>query len=436
MANEEHLQIIRQGVDAWNAWREKNPQLRPDLFEANLSGLDLSGADLSEAILTKANLSDANLLGANLCRVKLYEANLSRANLTKANLSDANLHKADLTDAILFRASLSEASLLGANLSKADLRGGFLFGANLSGANLCGAKLHEANLHKADLSFAGLSAADLTGAFLHEVNLLNADLTGAFLTGANLALANLAAAQLSEATLNGVALNGALLLGTDLRGASIAGSSVYGASVWDIKVDEHTKQQNLIITAHDQPAVTVDNIKVAQFIYLLLTNKEIRDVIDTIGKKGVLLLGRFTGGRIAVLERIREELRKRDFLPMVFNFDKPEAKDFTETVRLLAGLSHFVIADITNPRAAPLELQAIVPDYMIPFVPILEQGEEPFSMFIDLWIKYREWVLDPIRYPSVDRLIEVLDTEIVRPAQARFAELLAKKAEKLRVKDI
>ena len=46
---------------------------------------------------------------------------------------------------------------------------------------------------------------------------------------------------------------------------------------------------------------------------------------------------------------------------------------------------------------------------------MLEKGEEPFDMFRDLWIRHREWVLDPIRYPSVDRLIEVLDTEIVSP---------------------
>ena len=103
-------------------------------------------------------------------------------------------------------------------------------------------------------------------------------------------------------------------------------------------------------------------MEVAQFIYLLLHNEKVRDAIDTIGKKGVLLLGRFTDDRIAVLERLREELRKRDFMPMVFNFDKPETKDFTETVRLLAGLSRFVIADITNPRSAPLELQATVPE--------------------------------------------------------------------------
>ena len=94
----------------------------------------------------------------------------------------------------------------------------------------------------------------------------------------------------------------------------------------------------------------------------------------------MLLLGRFTEGRIVALDRLREELRKRDYVPIVFNFDKPETKDFTETVRLLAGLSRFVIADVTNPKSAPLELQATVPEIMVPFLPIIEEGQEPFAM--------------------------------------------------------
>ena len=53
-------------------------------------------------------------------------------------------------------------------------------------------------------------------------------------------------------------------------------------------------------TLADEPEVTVDHIEVAQFVYLLMHNEKIRDAIDTVGKKGVLLLGRFTGGRIAV----------------------------------------------------------------------------------------------------------------------------------------
>ena len=295
-------------------------------------------------------------------------------------------------------ADLSGANLGDANLSGADLSGANLRGANLSGASLRGANLGDANLRGANLSGANLSDADLTGANLTSADLTDADLS---CTG---------------------------LVETDFTNATITGCRTYGASAWNVNL-VGTVQHNLVITNWGEPVVTVDNIEVAQFIYLLLHNEKVRDAIDTIGKKGVLLLGRFTGGRIAVLERLREELRKRDFMPMVFNFDKPETKDFTETVRLLAGLSRFVIADITNPRSAPLELQATVPEYMIPFVPILERGEEPFAMFRDLWIKHREWVLDPIRYPSVDRLIEVLDAEIVKPAQVRFAELLARKAE-------
>jgi hypothetical protein len=200
-------------------------------------------------------------------------------------------------------------------------------------------------------------------------------------------------------------------------------------------VDRHTWHFG-IYRDEDEPAITVDNIEVAQFIYLLLHNEKIRDVIDTIGKKGVLLLGRFTEGRMVVLERIREKLRNLGFVPMVFNFDKPETKDFTETVRLLASLSKFVIVDITNPRSAPLELQATVPDYMVPFVPILQHGEEPFSMFVDLQNKY-DWVLQPVvGYPSVDRLIDVLEDKVVRPAEAKFNELLARRTKLLRVESV
>ncbi len=117
---------------------------------------------------------------------------------------------------------------------------------------------------------------------------------------------------------------------------------------------------------------------------------------------------------------------------MVFNFDKPETKDFTETVRLLAGLSRFVVADITNPRSAPLELQATVPECMIPFVTVLEEGEEPFAMFQDLWVKYRNWVFQPIGYAAVDELVQGLDV-LVKRAQACAAELMVTKAERMRV---
>jgi Pentapeptide repeats (8 copies) len=321
------------------------------------------------------------------------------------------------------------------DLSGADLSGATLGDANLRGAILNGADLRGADLLRAALIGADLPDANLMGANLSRANLFAANLSRANLSEANLSGANLSRADLSEANLSRADLQSSTLLETDFTGADLTSCRVYGVSAWSLKL-EGTKQQNLVITRRDEPEIGVDNIEVAQFVYLLLHNEKIRDVIDTVGKKGVLLLGRFTEGRIAILERLREKLRSLGFVPMVFNFDKPATKDFTETVRLLAGLSHFVIVDITNPRSTPLELQAAVPDLMVPFAPILENDQCPFAMFVDLQNKY-DWVLKPvIVYSSADRLIEKLEDEIVTPAEEKFNQLLARRSEQLRVKKI
>jgi uncharacterized protein YjbI with pentapeptide repeats len=323
------------------------------------------------------------------------------------------------------------ANLKGRNLSGADFTGAILSRANLVGSDVNGANFLRADLSEADLQQAILTGANLSGAFLHGVNLTGANLSGANLSGANLTRANL-----TGANLTGANLAGAILVEANLADAVLTGCRVYGVSTWDTKLSEGTKQQDLVITRVGEPGVTVDNIEVAQFVYLLLHNEKIRAVIDTVGKKGVLLLGRFTEGRIVVLERLRNELRKRGYLPIVFNFDKPETKDFTETVRLLAGLSKFVIADVTNPKSAPLELQATAPEIMVPFLPIIEEGQEPFAMLQDLWIKHREWVFEPLHYASLDGLVGALDKEIIEPAEMRFAELLARKAETMKGKHV
>jgi Pentapeptide repeats (8 copies) len=122
------------------------------------------------------------------------------------------------------------------------------------------------------------------------------DLSEADLSKANLRRAVLHRADLRGADLRGADLEAATLVDTDLTGADLTGCRIYGVSAWGLKL-ERTKQQNLVITRLDEPEITVDNIEVAQFVYLLLHNQKIRDVIDTIGKKGVLLLGRFTEGR-------------------------------------------------------------------------------------------------------------------------------------------
>ena len=101
-------------------------------------------------------------------------------------------------------------------------------------------------------------------------------------------------------------------------------------------------------------------------------------------------------------------------------------------MRLRAGLAKFVIADVTNPKSTPLELEALVPQIMVPFQPIIEESDTPFSMLQDLWQQHRDRVLEPIYYSSIDALIASFDKEIIAPAEARFDDLLMRKTETMR----
>lgn len=40
---------------------------------------------------------------------------------------------------------------------------------------------------------------------------------------------------------------------------------------------------------------------------------------------------------------------------------------------------------------------------MVQFRPITAEGENPFAMLTDLWIKHRDWVFEPIYYLSLGR---------------------------------
>jgi hypothetical protein len=120
---------------------------------------------------------------------------------------------------------------------------------------------------------------------------------------------------------------------------------------------------------------------------------------------------------------------------MVFDFERPTDRDFSETVKTLAGMSRFIIADITSPQSVPLEAQATIPDYMVPFIPLIEKGERPFSMFQDLWQKHREWVLKPLVYSSIDQLASVFDKAIIKPANDTLLALRKRKAETLIMRD-
>lgn len=101
MANPEHLEILKQGVKAWNKWRIENIVVNPDFRDADLRGADLRGANLRGAHLRGAHLINANLRDVHLRNAQLMGADLSRAQLIGTNFSGAILSSADFTNAIL-----------------------------------------------------------------------------------------------------------------------------------------------------------------------------------------------------------------------------------------------------------------------------------------------------------------------------------------------
>jgi hypothetical protein len=117
MANPEHLEILKQGVEVWNLWREENPNIIPQLKQADLQGATLSCADLC----------DTDLSGANLNFAYLGEADLSGASLGLADLRGAKLSGANLSETILYGTNLRESNLIGTFFGRAKI-GGTVFG--------------------------------------------------------------------------------------------------------------------------------------------------------------------------------------------------------------------------------------------------------------------------------------------------------------------
>jgi hypothetical protein len=350
MANSRQLAILKQGVDAWNQWRSANPKAVPDLRDADLSG--------RRRLYRGVNLSRADLRGANLRRSYFSEAFLHAADFSGADLTDADFNTVYGVEARFKTANLMNASFNLASLDRADLRG----------ADLSGADFYRTSLRSTDLRRATLLGTDLTGAFL---------------------------------------------MGTNLKEATLHGCVVHGISAWDVMV-EGTVQSDLIITRHDEPRIQVDNLEVAQFIYLLLNNSRIRGLIEAVTSKVVLILGRFTKARKAVLDGIRDELRCQGFSPVLFDFTQPVNRSLTETVSALAHLARFVIADITDAKSIPQELMAIVPHLPhVPVQPILLAGRPTYGMFEHF--RLYPWVLPLIKYRDMRQLRRSL-AKIIQPA--------------------
>jgi len=356
MANPEHVEILLKGADAWNAWREKNSHIKPDL--SSFKNSRFFGP--RKYYIPQSVYNTVITLGKDEYGFK--------ADFKGYDLSNSILDNIDFRNQYLSHVGLTGASMKGCNLE-----GQRLIGMNLKNVNLTEANLKRVKIINTELSDSCLVGADLRFSIIDESYLQNCDLSQA---------------------------------------------KVYGVAVWDVNL-ENSPQKDIIITKDDQAIITVDNLKVAQFVYLLINNSEIRNVIDTLTSKAVLILGRFTADRLKILHSIRNVLRAHGYLPILFDFSMPESRDTTETIKTLAHLSKFIIADLSEPKSVPHELAHIIPTLEVPVKPIIVNEvngikQTEYGMFKD-FEKY-QWVLDIYRYDDEKTLLDGLNENVIDPA--------------------
>lgn len=351
MSDSEYLSLLQTGVKVWNRWRSHNPDIRPDFSDLALGPILDSLTWTSETPLDLRHMS------------------LRGIHMEESFAVHTMFDHSDLSGAFMEGASLSRCSFRGADLSRAHLDGAELVGSDLSGAIL----------NKTDLNFADLRYATLSGSTLSKCYLEHAFMTE-----------------------------------VDIDDCSFVECKVFGASAWGMKGNPR-RQQGLIITRYGQPVVEVDDIRVAQFVHLILEHEHIRGVFNAVTQRGVLLLGRFGGGGVELLRSIANFLREQQYLPIIFDFERPRDRNYTETIKTLAGLSRFVIVDLSGP-SVPQELYAIVPHFKIPFVPILEKGRNTYSMFADLL--ENDSILRPIlEFEDEESLFTLLSKKGIKAAE-------------------
>jgi uncharacterized protein YjbI with pentapeptide repeats len=404
------LQILKESLRQrsprfWNRWRTHNPKVVPDLRGLWFAGGVARGFNLRRARLDGGRFERADLAGVHL---------------EGASLRDAHFWHADLTNV------------------RAD-------GANLSGANLRGADLAHASFRDA----TALPRESRGTSFTHA-NLRQADFTSASMPEARLSDADLTQARFDRANLKGALFNDAILDGTSLVGADISGAHIYGAFVRRLAIDETTRQDGLFLDIHvwernraaprrkqyganlsAVEVVEVDDIQLAQFHNIVDEWGSVGRLLSATTKRVVLILGRFRPARKRVLNALAAALRRRGKVAVVFDFPSPQDREVSDTVRFIAGMSEFIVVDMTDASSVPLELQATIPDLMVPVLPIVKSGQPVFSMFSDLQRRYF-WIQQPVSYDSAQQLVEHVDDGIIVRARQAAEEIRARRADSVR----
>ena len=272
------LELLENGkITEFNEQRgQRRP---PDLFAADLAGLDLRDVDFSGANLEKADLTGANLTGAMLNRTNLNGADLSETILVDVRGLKVRFREAWMEDADLSGADFTGGDFNGAVLNRVKAVGACFRTGKLKGAEMKESDFSEVDFSECKLSRVDLSSAKLDGTIFVDAKLAGADLTRASMIGvnltkvrgneaifshANLTRANMVDADFSEADFGGTKLNEVNLTGADLAKAELAGANMSLAVITNTRLDgvELTAEQRASVNSEgaEEEEVSLDDM--------------------------------------------------------------------------------------------------------------------------------------------------------------------------------
>ncbi|HEX4228401.1 MAG TPA: pentapeptide repeat-containing protein [Bryobacteraceae bacterium] len=252
-------------------------------------------------------------------------------------------------------------------------------GMNLSSVSIYkafaeGLKLRDSIFEDAFFEEGDFSRADFSGATFRNTKFSKTILTGAYFDGASFINCN---------------LNRVNLVGAFFHVKEITETVVYGIAAWDLDTSDDMKQSKLVIEKtyelysdliqRGTVPMTVDDIELAQFVYYLSNHKKMRDALNILNERGVLLLGQFKDGGLERLYSMREWFQGKGYMAMIFDFARPDNLSLTETVVTMAGLSKFIVVDLSG-SSVPAELQSILSQIK---KPVLAFGDR-YALFPDL----------------------------------------------------
>jgi uncharacterized protein YjbI with pentapeptide repeats len=295
-------------------------------------------------------------------------------------------------------------------------------------------------IHRAFAEGLNLRGAVFEHAHFEEGDFSKADFSGAVFRSTRFNKTILTGANFDDAVFVNCSLHRVNLVGASFRVREITETVVYGIAAWDLQTSEASKQSRLVIErthelysgliAQGKVPLMVDDIELAQFVHYLSDHRKMRDTLNILNDKGVLLLGRFKDGGIERLYAVRERLQRQGYMAMIFDFERPDNMSLTETVVTMAGLSKFIVVDLSG-ASVPGELQAILSQIKKPIVAF----GDAYAMFPDIedqthvitfagddpqWLDHLESLLPELERLHGQRIVE-LARRYERAARSRQA---------------